>query len=67
MNVYLFNFYDVYFATIEKNIDKNKGVFIFCNNCPEKGHPTRQALSKITKNKELQALKLYDLFTRRGS
>ena len=28
MNVYLFNFYDVYLAIIEKNISKKKGVFI---------------------------------------
>ena len=38
MNVYLFNFYDVYFAIIERNISKKKE-YLPRKDRPEKGQP----------------------------
>ena len=56
INVYVFNFFDVYFAIIEENISKKKKEYLSCNDRPEigqpllyKGHRTRRTLSKITK------------------
>ena len=73
VNVYLFNFYGVYFAIIEENICKKKRSIYLVTIVRKKGNLYGNRASNSTNSfqnyeetKKLQAMKLYDQRTRSG-